>query len=205
MGSNIAQKRAAKAQRRKAVVAGKRKAEIATTGGSLAERVRRAAGGRIFRSAVQESLGRLGFGMVILVRETAEGGLLMGGFVIDTHYGVKDVVFRPMAEDDLNRLYEMVADTGAFTPIEPADARKLLHEAVARAQALGIRPHRDFATVEAIYGDVRIEDSTVSIPVPGWGTDTPGLPAAPEAGVAVQAGRPQEDGDAPPPATERTP
>ena len=47
MGSNIAQKRAAKAKRRKAIVAGKRKAEIAATGGSLAERVRRATDGRI--------------------------------------------------------------------------------------------------------------------------------------------------------------
>jgi len=205
MGSNIAQKRAAKAQRRKAIVAGKRKAEIAATGGSLVERVRRAAGGRIFRSAMQESLGRLGFGMVILVRQDAEGGLLMGGFVIDTHYGVKDVVFRPMTEVELDRLYEMVAETGAFTPIEPADARKLLQEAVARAQALGIRPHRDFPAVEAIYGDVRIEDSTVTIPMPGWGSDTPGLPATQEAGGAVQAGEPQAAGDPPPPTTDRTP
>ena len=205
MGSNIAQKRAAKAQRRKAIVAGKRKAESAATGGSLAERVRRASTGRIFRSAVQESLGRLGFGMVILLRESAEGGLLMGGFVIDTHYGVKDVVFRPMTEDALNQLYEMVTDTGAFTPIEPADARKLLHEAVARAQALGIRPHRDFATVEAIYGDVRIEDSTGIPSVPGWSSDRPGLPAVQEAGLAAGAGEPQEAGDAPAPPTDRAP
>ena len=51
MGSNIAQKRAAKAQRRKAIVTGKRKAEITATGGSLVERVRRATAGRICRAA----------------------------------------------------------------------------------------------------------------------------------------------------------
>jgi hypothetical protein len=180
MGSNIAQKRAAKAQRRKAIVAGKRKAEVAATGGSLAERVRRATAGRIARCALQESLGRLGFGMLILVRESAEGGLSMGGFLLDAYHGVKDVVFRSIDELGLDRFYEMVAESGALEPIEPADARKLLHEAVARAQALGIRPHRDYAVVEALFGDVRVEDSTVTIPVPGWGADTPGLPASDE-------------------------
>jgi hypothetical protein len=185
MGSNIAQKRAAKAQRRKAIVAGKRKTEIAATGGSLVERVRRATAGRIMRCALQDSLGRLGFGMLILVRESAEGALSMGGFLLDAHYGIKDVVFRPIDEPELDRFYAMVAESGALVAIEPADARKLLHDAVARAQALGIRPHRDYAVVEALFGDVRIEDSTVTVPVPGWGTETPGLPAKDEAADPV--------------------
>jgi hypothetical protein len=188
MGSNIAQKRAAKAQRRKAIVAGKRKAEIAATGGSLAERVGRATAGGIFRCALQESLGRLGFGMLILVRESAEGALSMGGFLIDAHHGVKDVVFRPIDGPELDRFYAMVAESGALAAIEPADARKLLHEAVARAQALGIRPHRDYAVVEALFGDVRIEDSTVTIAVPGWGADTPGSPASDEVADSADDG-----------------
>jgi hypothetical protein len=195
MGSNIAQKRAAKAQRRKAIVAGKRKAEIAATGGSLAERVRRAAAGRIVRSALQESLGRLGFGMLILVRESAEGGLSMGGFLLDAYHGVKDVVFRPIDGPELDRFYEMVAESGALVAIEPADARKLVHEAVARAKALGIRPHRDFVTVEALFGDVRIEDSTVTIAVPGWGADTPGLPASDEVAEPVAVAESPDDGN----------
>jgi hypothetical protein len=205
MGSNIAQKRAAKAQRRKAIVADKRKAEIAATGGSLVERVRRATEGRIFRSAVQESLGRLGFGMVILVRESAAGELAMGGFLLDAHEGVKDAVFRPLGAVELDRFYEMVAETGAFGPIEPADARKLLHEAVARAQALGIRPHRDFTTVEAIYGDVRIEDSTGIPAVAGWGPDRLGAQAGEEGAPPAETGEPQEVGNAQPPPTDREP
>ena len=206
MGSNIAQKRAAKAQRRKAIVAGKRKAEIAATGGSLVERVRRATEGRIFRSAVQESLGRLGFGMVILVRESAAGELAMGGFLLDAHYGVKDVGLPPPdGAVELDRFYEMVAETGAFGPIEPADARKLLHEAVARAQALGIRPHRDFTTVEAIYGDVRIEDSTGIPAVAGWGPDRLGAQAGEEGAPPAETGEPQEVGNAQPPPTDREP
>jgi hypothetical protein len=195
MGSNIAQKRAAKAQRRKAIVTGKRKAEIAATGGSLAERVRRATAGRILRCALQESLGKLGFGMLILVRESAEGALSMGGFLLDAYLGVKDVVFRPIDGPELDRFYAMVAESGALVAIEPADARKLLHEAVARAQALGIRPHRDFVTVEALFGDVRIEDSTVTIPVPGWGADTPGLPARDEVAEPVAVAESPDDGN----------
>jgi len=205
MGSNIAQKRAAKAQRRKAIVADKRKAEIAATGGSLVERVRRATEGRIFRSAVQESLGRLGFGMVILVRESAAGELAMGGFLLDAHEGVKDAVFRSLGAVELDRFYEMVAETGAFGPIEPADARKLLHEAVARAQALGIRPHRDFTTVEAIYGDVRIEDSMGIPAVAGWGPDRLGAHAGEEGAPPTETGKPQEVGNAQPPPTDREP
>ncbi len=205
MGSNIAQKRAAKAQRRKAIVTGKRKAEITATGGSLVERVRRATEGRIFRSAVQESLGRLGFGMVILVRESAAGELAMGGFLLDAHEGVKDAVFRSLGAVELDRFYEMVAETGAFGPIEPADARKLLHEAVARAQALGIRPHRDFTTVEAIYGDVRIEDSMGIPAVAGWGPDRLGAHAGEEGAPPAETGEPQEVGNAQPPPTDREP
>lgn len=205
MGSNIAQKRAAKAQRRKAIVTGKRKAEITATGGSLVERVRRATEGRIFRSAVQESLGRLEFGMVILVRESAAGELAMGGFLLDAHEGVKDAVFRSLGAVELDKFYEMVAETGAFGPIEPADARKLLHEAVARAQALGIRPHRDFTTVEAIYGDVRIEDSMGIPAVAGWGPDRLGAHAGEEGAPPAETGKPQEVGNAQPPPTDREP
>ncbi|MFI5016704.1 MAG: hypothetical protein ACHQHK_02040 [Dongiales bacterium] len=205
MGSNIAQKRAAKAQRRKAIVTGKRKAEITATGGSLVERVRRATEGRIFRSAVQESLGRLGFGMVILVRESAAGELAMGGFLLDAHEGVKDAVFRSLGAVELDRFYEMVAETGAFGPIEPADARKLLHEAVARAQALGIRPHRDFTTVEAIYGDVRIEDSMGIPAVAGWGPDRLGAHAGEVGAPPAETGEPQEVGNAQRPPTDREP
>jgi hypothetical protein len=195
MGSNIAQKRAAKAQRRKAIVAGKRKAEIAATGGSLAERVRRATAGKIMRCGLQESLSRLGFGMLILVRESAEGALSMGGFLLDAHYGVKDVVFRPIDAPELDRFYAMVAESGALVAIEPADARKLLHEAVARGLALGIGPHRDYAVVEALFGDVRIEDSTVTIPVQGWGAETPGLPPRDEAPDAVAVADSPDDGN----------
>ena len=68
----------------------------------------------------------------------------MGGFLLDAHEGVKDAVFRSIGCVELDRFSGMVADR-RLGPIEPADARKLLHEAVARAQALGIRPHRDCA------------------------------------------------------------
>ena len=155
---------------------------------------------------MQESLGRLGFGMVILVRESAEGALSMGGFLIDAHHGVKDVVFRPIdgprTGSDSTRWWPRAAPS---PPIEPADARKLLHEAVARAQALGIRPHRDYAVVEAMFGDVRIEDSTGDPGRSPAGAPTPGLPATEEAGLPAESGEPQDAGEVPPPPTDRAP
>lgn len=161
MGKNIAQKRAAKAQRRKAIVADKRKADIAASGGSLAERVRRAALGPIRACVMQQEIFTIGVGMVILVRESPLGPGL-GGFLVDTSAGVKDVFFRDLTETELDHYLDAASQTGALVDVAPADARRLLADANRHALALGRQMHRDFARVEALFGDVRIEDATVS-------------------------------------------
>jgi len=46
---------------------------------------------------------------------------------------------------------------GAEVPlkeVDPSYARKLLREAAAWAQSVGFPPHRDFAVVEQMFGDV---------------------------------------------------
>jgi hypothetical protein len=39
-------------------------------------------------------------------------------------------------------------------PVDPAHARKLLHNLVAWARTHGVAPHRDYAKIEPIFGTV---------------------------------------------------
>ncbi|MGJ4892048.1 hypothetical protein ACQR1Y_27915 [Bradyrhizobium sp. HKCCYLRH3099] len=48
---------------------------------------------------------------------------------------------------------------GTMVPIAPSEARKLLRDLSALSKAHGFAPHRDFATVEKIFGDINADDS----------------------------------------------
>src|SRR3984893_15960799 len=93
MASNMAAKRAAKANRRKAIVAEKRKAEMFAD--SLAERVRRAARVPIQYCLLTDGLFGLGIGTMILARGVTADALSVAIFLVDVHcLGIKDVMFR---------------------------------------------------------------------------------------------------------------
>jgi hypothetical protein len=89
----MALKRAAKANRRKAVVAEKRKLEL--LGDTLAERVRRAASASIRDCLVSETLFEAGIGTVVLARGVTASHVSLGIFLVDAWcLGVKDAYFR---------------------------------------------------------------------------------------------------------------
>ena len=48
----------------------------------------------------------------------------------------------------------MTDDDQRLVPIEPSYAGKLLWEVAAWAESIGVAPHRDFAAVERLFGDV---------------------------------------------------
>jgi len=156
MGSNIAARRAAKANRRKAIVAEKRKAELLA--GTMAERVRRAASTPIRHCLLTDALFEVGIGTLILTRGITPDHLAMGLFLVDVFcLGVKDVSFRPISGLDLETYLGIADEAQPSRSVDPSYARKLLRDVAVWSESIGFPPHRDFAAVERLFGDVSID------------------------------------------------
>ena len=94
MAINIGARRAAKNQRRKVVVAEKRKLELEAN--TTAGRVRQTLAWPIQHCLVSETLFGDGMGIVVIARGETPASLSMATFLLDTFgLGVKDVYFRP--------------------------------------------------------------------------------------------------------------
>jgi hypothetical protein len=155
---NMAQKRAKKAQRRKELVAQKRRVEALEN--SLPARVARAAQAPILHCYGDEALFEVGMGTVILTRGGSSHQLTLGMFLIDTFsLGIKDVTFRPIEGFAFELLMAAANASSPAVSVEPSYARKLLRDLAAWSQSIGFAPHRDFAVIERIFGDVSADDS----------------------------------------------
>jgi len=158
MAMNIALKRARKAQRRKQVVAQKRRAEALEA--SLPARVLRAAHAPIQHCFLTESVFEIGMGTLVLARGATPHHVTLSSFLIDVFcLGIKDVMFESVESE----VFEMYMDaTDAMSPVvsvDPGYARKLLRDLAAWSQSIGFAPHRDFAAVERMFGDVSADAS----------------------------------------------
>jgi hypothetical protein len=153
----MALKRARKAQRRKQVVAQKR---IETLEASLPARVLRAAQAPIQYCMLTGALFDAGIGTLILARGATSDQLAFGSFLLDVFcLGIKDVMFESRDSDEFDT-YVAVADAGSpLVPLDPSDARKLLRDLAVWSQSIGFPPHRDFAAVERLFGDVSADES----------------------------------------------
>lgn len=158
MAINIAQKRARKAQKRKQVVAQKRRAEEIES--SLPARVRRAAQLPIQACFLTEALFDGGMGTLVLARGNTPDRVALSSYLLDTFcLGIKDVTF-DLVEGEYFQFYMDTMDqTSPMVSVDPGYARKLLRDLDAWSRSLGFLPHRDFATVERIFGDVNAEAS----------------------------------------------
>ncbi len=158
MPTNIALKRARKAQKRKQVVAQKRRAEALEA--SLPARVARAADAPIQHCFLTESVFDIGMGTLVLARGATPHHIALSSFLIDVFcLGIKDVMFESVESE----VFEMYMDaTDAMSPVvsvDPGYARKLLRDLAAWSQSIGFAPHRDFAAVERMFGDVSADAS----------------------------------------------
>jgi hypothetical protein len=161
MASNMAAKRAAKANRRRAIVAEKRKAEMLAD--PLAERVRRAARAPIRHCLLTDGLFELGIGTMILARGFTADSLSVAIFLVDVHcLGIKDVVFRPVAGEEFEMLVGGSEIGQLSAPVDFSYARKLLRDVAVWAESIGFPPHRDFAVVERLFGDVNTDACDVA-------------------------------------------
>ncbi|WP_315757391.1 MULTISPECIES: hypothetical protein [unclassified Bradyrhizobium] len=157
MAVNMAQKRAKKAQRRKQLaILAKREDAIYN---SLPAQVTRAAQAPIRHCFVNEGLFDVGMGTLVLTRGHTSP-FTAAVFLLDSFaLGVKDAMFRTMESEQVEQYLDMAAAVGTMVPIAPSEARKLLHGLAAWSKAHGFAPHRDFAAVEKIFGDVNADDS----------------------------------------------
>jgi hypothetical protein len=158
MATNMALKRGRKAQRRKQMVAQKRRVEAQEA--SLPARVLRAARSPIRHCFLTESLFDDGMGTLVLARGATPHHLELSSFLLDVFcLGVKDVMFRSL-ESETFEIYMSAADAASpLVSVDPGYARKLLRDLAAWSQSIGFAPHRDFVAVERIFGDVSADAS----------------------------------------------
>ncbi len=151
--SNLAARRGAKANRRKAIVAQKRKAEALE--GTLSGQVARAAKAPIYCCRLTECLFETGMGTLLLARGTGAGQLIVGGFLLDTFcLGIKDIVLRHMTVAQLDDYRARLSNSTLMAPVDPGYARKLVRDLAQWSGSLGFKPHADFALAERLFGDV---------------------------------------------------
>jgi hypothetical protein len=157
MASNVALKRAKRAQQRKQAVAVKRRLELVES--ALGPRARRAAQSPlrlcVLQGEVVDGAVAGGIASVLLARGRSQESVTAAIFLVDTYcLGIKDVIFRDFDADELAFVVKGMSANTPLTVVEPAYARKLLHQAAAWGTSIGFRPHRDFAAAEQIFGDV---------------------------------------------------
>ena len=155
MGSRNAQRRHAKAVRRKNLLAERARLGMADRKRTLAEDVRRAAAAPLQSCLLQNEMFECGVGMVILTRKSSAQRVALGGFLVDRFcLGVKDVFFREAEEAEIEADLDDLEAVAPFEAVDPSYARKLLHDAVAYARSLGLEPPADYAAIEPLFGDV---------------------------------------------------
>ena len=158
MATNMALKRAKKAQRRKLQVVEKRRADASET--SLPARVLRVAHAPIQQCLLTESLFEIGIGTLVLARGATSHYVALSSFLLDVFcLGIKDVTFQPVEGEILDMYLDKTDAASPLVPVNPSYARKLLRDLAAWSQSIGFAPHRDFAAVERIFGDTSADAS----------------------------------------------
>jgi hypothetical protein len=163
MPINMAQKRARKAQRRKQIVAQKRRAEELDA--SLPARVQRAAQAPIQACFLTESLLDGGMGTLVLARGATPHYVAMAAFLLDVFcLGIKDVTFELVEGEAFDMYVDAMHAASPMVPVDPGRARRLMRELAAWSQSIGFPPHRDFAAVERMFGDVVMDATELAFP-----------------------------------------
>jgi hypothetical protein len=152
-----------KKQERKAAKRKEKKHEVARQQSvGLPERLAAAARYPVLHCLIGDRLEDQGMGSVLLSRELPGGRVAVAVFLVDRYcLGVKDVhmevLGRSAYESKFVRKFRVEMSSH---DVPPAEARKLLTEAVAYARVLGLPPYPDYAKAMPIFGDVNPADSS---------------------------------------------
>jgi hypothetical protein len=154
-------KRQKKMERRTAKRKEKKHALVRQENPGLMERLTAAARCPILDCWIGADIANQGIGWVLLSREFPNGQVAVANFLVDVYcLGVKNVHVEVLGRFSYDSKYvRQMAKQMNLQPALPADARKLLEEAVAYARGLGLPPHPDYAKAMHIFGDVAAADS----------------------------------------------
>jgi hypothetical protein len=156
MAINMAQKRARKEQRRKELATLARRARAIEN--SLPARVARAAQAPIQGCYLTDSIFEIGMGTLMLTRGASSSYLRLSAFLIDVwSLGVRDVMFEEIDGDAFDLYLDRMNAGSPIISVDPGYARKLLRDLAAWSASIGFAPHRDFPTVERIFGEVNAD------------------------------------------------
>ena len=96
-----------------------------------------------------------GIANIIIARGASPYWLSAAFFLVDVFcLGIKDVFVEELGAEEFAAAAAALGEVETLSDVEPAYARRLLQEAAAWAGSIGFKPHRDFASVERIFGDV---------------------------------------------------
>lgn len=158
---NDPRKRQKKLERRASKRKEKKHVRIREQSGGLAARLSAAAAYPVLHSWIGDDIQEQGIGWVVLSRAMPNGSVAVASFLVDSYcLGVKDVFAEilPRSEYDSKYLVKMTKDMPSRS-VAPAEARKLLEDAVAYARKIGLSPHPDYARAMILFGDVDAADS----------------------------------------------
>jgi hypothetical protein len=143
------ERRAGKRKEKKHVIAREQSA-------GLAKRLTEAVRHPVLHCWVTEVLWTEGIGQVLLSRLLPNGTVAVAAFLVDRFcLGVKDAFGLILGRSTYEERF--VRESRSRFPVHdvsPAEARKLLEDAVAYARGLGIAPHPDYETAMVLFGDV---------------------------------------------------
>jgi hypothetical protein len=105
----------------------------------------------------------MGMGTVVVSRRMLGGQLAVGSFLVDVFcLGVKNAGFTLMSELEFETVFGPELAPEEFESISPACARKLVEDAVAYADDLGIQPHPEYKLAKQIFGNIDKNDCEIS-------------------------------------------
>ena len=128
----------------------------------LSDRLTAAAKFPVLDCWITETFYDQGMGWVVLSREIPNGTVAVATFLVDRYcLGVKDLHAEVIGRATYDEKYDRKMRT-EMRPrqVSPADARKLLDEAVAYARELGFSPPADYPKVLPIFGSTDPAQST---------------------------------------------
>ena len=153
-------KAAAKAAKRKAIVAKKKAQEPRDISISKPRRIDFATS-PISKCLINRSAFAAGTATIIVARTLPHGRLGVASFLVDLLCrGVKDAFYRVMPALDFDDAFFGLDAQDPLEPIEPSAARKLVYGAVEYAASIGLPPAPAYADIEPIFGDTPLADET---------------------------------------------
>ena len=97
--------------------------------------------------------------MVAVFRRRGSRELEVGCFVVDRAcLGGRDAWYEKIGESELPEFKERIFKDASCMEKEAAWGRKFVEEAVAYAQQLGFKPHRDYKKAARVFGGTKAED-----------------------------------------------